>query len=322
VGRILQNRRRIWAGLTPLVLAAATVMAASQQQPPVFRGTAETVPVFVTVTEKGGRLVTSLTRDDFLLFDNGKSQPISLFDNTPQPIRLIVLLDVSGSMYGNLGLLRAASRQLFARLRPDDQVRVGTFGDEVTIGPPFTNDPASLEAALPSAILPGTPTPLWAAVNTALDSFPEGGGRRVILVLSDGKDTGPVKFGQPFITLPQVMDRAQAEAVMVYAIGMRSRAAPGQMRSLVLTPSALAADWPDPGLFTLAQETGGGYFEIKPRDDLAEAFARTVDELHGQYLLGFAPPSRDGKRHKIEVKLVPRDLKIRARKNYVAPGGK
>jgi len=47
-----------------------------------------------------------------------------------------------------------------------------------------------------------------------------------------------------------------------------------------------------------------------------------VDGLHGQYLLGFTPASRDGKRHKIEVKLVPRDLKIRARKNYVAPRGR
>ena len=106
---------------------------------------------------------------------------------------------------------------------------------------------------------------------------------------------------------------------MVYSIGMRSRSAAGQSRGPIMSPSALAADWPDPGLATIAQETGGGHFEIRPRDDLAAAFARTVDELHGQYLLGFAPPSRDGKRHKIEVKLVPKDLKIRARKNYVAP---
>ena len=111
---------------------------------PVFRGGSDTVRVFVTVTDRDGRLVTTLTRDDFEVRDEGKPQPITLFDNTPQPIRLIVMLDVSGSMEGNLPLLRAAAAQLFARLRPDDVARVGTFGREVTISPSFTHDPDEL----------------------------------------------------------------------------------------------------------------------------------------------------------------------------------
>jgi Ca-activated chloride channel family protein len=305
------------------IVACATVLAATgqQQPPPIFRGTTETVPVFVTVTDDDGRLVTTLTRDDFVLLDNGKPQAISVFDNTPQAIRLIVMLDVSGSMYGNLPLLREAGRQLFARLRPDDQVRVGTFGIEITISPTFTNDPASLDAALPATIPESAPTPLWSALNTALDGFPEGVGRRVILVLSDGKDSGPVKFGQPFLTLPDVMERGQREEVMFYSVAFRSRAAPGRRPSGFGNPmQAMVQNLPDPGLAKLSQETGGGYFEVMPSDDLAEAFARVVDELHGQYLLGFAPASRDGKRHKIEVKLASRDLKVRARRNYVAPG--
>ena len=97
-------------------------------QPPVFRGTGDVVRVYVTVTDRDGRLVTMLTRDAFELRDDGKPQPITQFDNTPQPIRLVVMLDVSGSMEGNLPLLRAGAQQLFARLRPDDVARVGTFG--------------------------------------------------------------------------------------------------------------------------------------------------------------------------------------------------
>ncbi|RPH59216.1 MAG: hypothetical protein EHM89_11070, partial [Acidobacteria bacterium] len=89
--------------------------AAAQQQP-VFRGGGEVVRVFVTVLDRDGRLVTSLTRDKFEVRDDGRPQPITQFDNTPQPIRLIVMLDVSGSMAGNLPLLREASAQLFARL--------------------------------------------------------------------------------------------------------------------------------------------------------------------------------------------------------------
>src|SRR5215217_7804217 len=100
-----------------LSLAALVVPLRSQdQQPPVFRGESDTVPVYVTVTDKDDRLVTTVTREEFQVFDNGKPQPITLFDNTPRPIRLIVMLDVSGSMEGNLPLLRAAAEQLFARL--------------------------------------------------------------------------------------------------------------------------------------------------------------------------------------------------------------
>src|SRR5947207_226534 len=108
------------------------VLGASAQQP-VFRGSSDVVRVFVTVTDRDGRLTTTLTRDQFEVRDEGKPQPITQFDNTPQPIRLIVMLDVSGSMEGNLPLLRGAAEQLFTRLRPDDVARVGSFGREITI---------------------------------------------------------------------------------------------------------------------------------------------------------------------------------------------
>src|SRR5687767_8775308 len=132
-------------------LTVAGVGAAGLQQP-VFRGTGDAVKVFVTVTDGDGRLVTTLTQDKFEVRDEGKPQPITLFDNSPQPIRLIVMLDVSGSMEGNLPLLRAGAQQLFARLRPDDVARVGSFGHDVAISPSFTKDPKELLAAVPRSI--------------------------------------------------------------------------------------------------------------------------------------------------------------------------
>src|SRR3954447_7517846 len=89
------------------------VLGAAALQQPVFRGRADVVRVFVTVTDRDGRLVTTLTQDQFEVRDEGKPQPIVLFDNTPQPVRLIVMLDVSGSMEGNLPLLRRAAEELF-----------------------------------------------------------------------------------------------------------------------------------------------------------------------------------------------------------------
>src|SRR5687767_15964047 len=132
-----------------LVACIAGVIASpiAAQEPTVFRGTGEAVRVFVTVTDGDGRLVTALTQKEFEVRDEGKPQPITLFDNTPQPIRLIVMLDVSGSMEGNLPLLRNAAEQLFARLRPDDVVRVGTFGREVKISSSFTRDVNELRSA-------------------------------------------------------------------------------------------------------------------------------------------------------------------------------
>src|ERR1051325_9837160 len=132
-------------------------VGAAGQQPPLFRGTSDAVRVFVTVTDRDGRLVTTLTRNDFELRDDGKAQPITQFDNTPQPIRLIVMLDVSGSMEGNLPLLRAAAPQLLPRLRPDDVARVGAFGYDVSISPTFIRDVRELEAALPRSIAPDAP---------------------------------------------------------------------------------------------------------------------------------------------------------------------
>ena len=302
-----------------LVAALATVDAGQQ---PIFRGSGDAVRVFATVTDGDGRLVTTLTRDQFEVKDEGQPQPITLFDNTPRPIRLVVMLDVSGSMSGNLALLQAGAEQLFVRLQTDDGARVGTFGHDVVISEEFTRDQRALRSALPTSIAPDAPTPLWRAVDTAitalLDVTDE---RRVILILSDGKDSGPVSFRQRFVSQVEVIDRARENDVMLYAIGMRSRGArpampgigPGGLQAM------LTSDLPDPGLARVAEETGGGYTEIRLGQDLASAFARVADELHSQYLIGFAPPKRDGKVHKIELRVSERGLKARSRKNYVAP---
>jgi len=315
------------ARVSRTVLAAAFVVAAltgAGAQQPVFRGGSDTVRVFVTVTDRDGRLATTLGRDDFEVRDEGKPQPLTAFDNTAQPVRLVVMLDVSGSMEGNLSLLRAASDALFARLGPGDVVRVGSFGFDVTISPRFTADAGALRAELPLEIAPDAPTPLWRAVDAALSALAgerEKEGRAVVLVLSDGKDSGPLSFRERYISQADVIDRARREDAMVYGIGLHSRSSrrgppglgPGGLQA------ALMADLPDPGLALVAQHTGGGYIELRPNQDLGTAFAGVIDELHSQYLLGFTPPRRDGKVHDIEVRVAGRGFKPRARRSYVAP---
>ena len=311
----------------PRVLASAILAAcviggagAAAPQQPVFRGAGDLVRVFVTVTDKDGRLVTTLTKPDFEVRDDGKPQPISVFDNSPRPIRLIVMLDVSGSMDGNLPLLRAAADQLITRLQPRDAARLGTFGHDITISPAFTRDANELRRALPAAIERDAPTPLWRAVDEAMNAFGDTGeDRRVVLVLSDGEDSGFI-FGKRFVSAVEVIDRARDEEVMIYTIGLRSGArsrqpgiGPGGLKE------ALTAGLPDPQLARVAEESGGGYTEIRFGQDLAASFAAVVDELHSQYTLGFAPPKRDGKTHKVDVRVATGGMKARGRKSYVAP---
>lgn len=318
---------RVPAGLLAACAVVATLAGAQQQ--PVFRGSGDAVRVFATVTDRDGRLVPGLQKEAFEVRDDGKPQPLTQFDNSPRPIRLVVMLDVSGSMHGNLQLLRDASEQLITRLAPDDLARLGSFGQNVTIGPQFTHDLHELEASLPNDIPPDAPTPLWRALDEAMDAFGDDASlRRVILVLSDGKDSAQFDLRHRTYSQADVIDRARNDDVMIYAIGMHSRPqhpGSGMLGGGGVGPGALQqallADLPDPGLARVAEETGGGYTEIRYGEDLGAAFARVADELHSQYLIGFTPPRRDGKLHHIDVRVSAKGMKPRARKSYVAPKG-
>ena len=124
------------------------------------------------------------------------------------------------------------------------------------------------------------------------------------MVFTDGDDTGSAS------SLGKVVDRARADEVMIYAIGLESVYMGG--------PGRMVRTRPDGGLRKIADETGGGYFELKKTEELGPAFTRVAQELHSQYLLGFTPKNLDGKVHKLEVRSKDPGNKARARRSYVA----
>ena len=291
-------------GLILAVLVAVSVGVWGQQQPPMFRSGTELVDLYVTVTDRDGRLVPNLLREDFSIFDDEELQELVLFENDVRPITVVVMLDTSASMTPSLDLLNAGAEQFLIRLLPDDRGRVGAFNDKIEIEPAeFIGDRDALVDALGDLDF-GNPTRLYDAVAASLDALQEVEGRRVILVFTDGDDT------DSDIGWRDVLERAVADEVMIYAIGLESDYFNGvrQVRSR-----------PDRNLKRFAEETGGGYFELKETDELGSTFTRVAQELHSQYVLGFTPTKRDGKLHELEVRLGRRGMTARARRSYIAP---
>jgi len=294
------------AGATALAAVMSIAPSAQQPQGPTFKAGTQVVSIFATVTDAQKRLVPSLTQDDFLVFDNEKPQPVIYFDNSIRPINVVVMLDTSGSMTLNIELLKQAAEQFLIRLLPEDKARVGAFNDKIQFNAQWSNNRDQLITDTKNLDF-GNGTRLWDAVGASLDELKNIDGRKVILIFTDGDDT------ESRVRLGTVMDRARAEEVMVYAIGLESIYFNGQQR--VRTK-------PDGGLRKIADETGGGYFELTKASELAPTFTKVAQELHSQYVIGFTPMTLDNKVHKLAVKMKQPGMTAQARRSYLAAGDK
>jgi Ca-activated chloride channel family protein len=260
----------------------------------------------VTVQDAQKRLVPNLSQNDFEVFDNDKPQAITYFDNSIHPINVVTMLDTSGSMTLTIDLLKQAAEQFVIRLLPDDKARVGAFNDKIQFGSRFTNNRDDLVADIRELDY-GNSTRLWDAVSASLDELKTLDGRRVVLVFTDGDDT------DSRTSLGNVIDRSRADEVMVYAIGLESHYFNG---------AQMVRSKPDRGLRKIADETGGGYFELTKTAELAPTFTQIAQELHSQYVIGFAPTQLDGKVHKLTLKLKQPGMTARARRSYLASADK
>ncbi len=286
--------------LIPVAVGALAVSLAGQE--PTFRSSTRIVPVVTTVTDMQGRLVPMLEREEFTILDNGKPQDISFFQNDVQPFTVVVMLDYSASMTANLDRLAAAAEQFLLRMLPQDKGQVGSFSDKIQFSGTFTSDRDDLIFALKDLQF-GNPTRLYDAINESLAMLRGVEGRKVVLAFTDGDDTASR------VGMGDVLDRARDEEAMIYAIGLESEYFNGQR---------MVRTRPDRGLRRLAEETGGGYFELKKTDELAPTFSRVAQELHSQYTLGFTPATLDGKEHKLQVRMRQPGMTARARRTYIA----
>lgn len=290
---------RLPAAAIICVLSLGISLAAQQ---PTFRSGSRVVPSYVTVTDANNRLVTDLAREDFEILDNGRPQEITIFDNEVRPITVVVMLDTSISMTHRLDDLFAGAEQFLLRLLPHDKATVGGFNDKIEFAGDFTSDRRSLVSALKHLDY-GNETHLYDAVHASLDRLEKVDGRKVILLFTDGADFGSRQGSG------RALERARDGEVMIYGIGLETEFFNGQ---------SLVRSKPDSILNRFANETGGGFFDLKKNADLNASFTRIAQELRSQYLLGFSPAALDGKVHRLEVRIKRTGLKTRSRRSYTA----
>jgi Ca-activated chloride channel homolog len=309
---VRSNSRLSVVDRLPAILMSAVLLASarpSSAQAPTIEAGVELIKLAVAVTDNRNRFVAGLTKQDFVLTEDGTAQQLTSFTQTEAPVTLIFMVDSSVSMERKLPVIRAAAGRFVSRLGPQDRAKVIQFSDRIRVLQDFTGDHVALETALKN-ITPSGDTRLHNAVYTAikdlgrLDTTRELR-RRAIVLLSDGEDTASV------LDEDQVLDAARKGEVNIYPISLAREIDPNDP---LYTANEIDASMRGRELFNfLGMETGGkAYFpSLKQVDDVYDHIS---EELRKQYVLGYVStnPRREGKWRRIEVS-VPKSKNARAR---------
>ena len=268
------NRR---LAIRQLLLAGAgscCVRGASDEKPQyTIRSDVRLVLLDVGVKNPHGGFVAGLTAANFRVFDNGRPQPITVFDSGDAPVTVGILLDESSSMANKRGGVIAAALSLIGQSNPRDQVSILHFNENVQRGLPdsmlFSDNIDQLRAAL-SRALPQGRTALYDAVILALEQLELGrAGRKTLVLISDGEDTASTHKRRDMVEL---VERSLAT---IYTIGL------------------IDPDDPDrnPGVLEqLAHISGGEAFFPYDLGDLQAACRAIAREMRTRYTLGYVPP--------------------------------
>lgn len=287
----------------------------------------ELVNVPFSVTDKRNRYITDLKQEEIVLLEDGKQQEIFSFTKeTDLPLTFAILLDISGSQELTLPAQKeAAYRFLEKVIRPDrDLAAIVTFRKDVEMLQGLTSNLRQLRQALNSVTFNSgvgstASTPPWGGVSYAGTSLFDSiyvttdellekeAGRRVIVVLTDGRDTTSSYSRQ------KAIERAWRSEVIVYAIGIQGM---GRYGGQVFTE-----DIDRKTLQKITEETGGRLFIPKNESEYDSAFRQIEEDLRQQYIISYSPSNeaKDGSFRNITVKIVNRDakdLKVLHRKGY------
>jgi VWFA-related protein len=264
------------------------------------------VNMLFTVTDKRGRFVTDLNKNDFQVFESKKPQAIIEFTSeTDLPLRLAILIDTSNSIRDRFKFQQeAASNFINSVMRTQDKAIVVSFDTAAELVADLTNDTNKLENAV-RHLRPGGGTSLYDAIYFAckeklMQDRPLYKFRRAMVVLSDGEDN------ESRCSRDQALEMAQRADTVIYTISTNI--------------THIETDG-DKVMRYFAQQTGGVAFFPFQAKDLNQSFENIANELRHQYNLFYRPEplKTDGQYHPVEIKIRGRkDLVVRARKGYYA----
>jgi Ca-activated chloride channel homolog len=255
------------------------------------------VLVPTAVFDSLSRPILGLEKENFKLFDNDVEQPITQFSSEDEPLAAAIVFDVSGSMGHRLGESRVAARTFFRTANPEDEFCLVLFDSSPKLVIPLTKNVAEIGNEIVFTKSGGSTALLDAVILATHELKKSTLTRKAILIFSDGGEN------HSRYTFKEMRNIARESGALIYAIGIEGNDySPGYLRNLT-------------------EDSGGRLLEA----GFEEAITKVSLELRNRYLLGFVPanPVRDGKYHKLQVKiLTPRGLKsLRAewRRGYYAP---
>ena len=316
----------------------------------VIRVNTTLVTLPVSVTDRDGRYIPNLRKEDFRLWEDGVEQPVAFFSSVDKPFSVVLMLDTSGSTRFRLDEIQDAAITFVNQLRQDDRVMVVSFDDRVRVLSEFTSDRSRLRDAI-RRTNPGDGTKLYEAVdlviNQRLNSVE---GRKAIVLFTDGVDT----TSRHASYVSNVQDAEELDA-LIYPVqydtyqdlggggggsgsgrwpnsnadilgqilggvfgggrgGRGGRSGGGGMGS-----SRREYEIANRYLHELAEKTGGRSYQGDSSQSLASAFAGIADELRRQYTLGYYPKSQAqaGQRRQVRVRVNQPNLAVRTRDSYI-----
>jgi VWFA-related protein len=315
----------------------------------VIRVNTTLVTLPVSVMDRDGKYIPNLRKEDFRLWEEGAEQNIAFFSSVDKPFSVVLMLDTSGSTRSRIGDIQDAAITFVNQLRPDDEVMVVSFAEQVRVLSEFTKDRYRLRDAI-RYTHPGNGTRLYDAIDLVINQrLNSVSGRKAIVLFTDGVDTTSRNASYE----STIRDAEELDA-LIYPVqydtygdmvgsgggggwpgGGRWPTSPvdillgqilrgrrggggsggGGVRGTSKGEYELANRY----LEDLAQKTGTRKYQGDSSENLANAFANIAEELRRQYSLGYYPknPPQAGQRRQIRVRVNQPNLAVRTRDSYV-----
>jgi Ca-activated chloride channel family protein len=292
------------------------------QEPQTYRfeSHVDVVSVPVAVTDKEGNFVKDLGPEDFVVYEDGKKQKIALFaagleeswvglaPNLKEELSgsqvIGLLIDASGSMEEDMGLVRQAAVKFLTNIPKTEHLFILDFDENIRVSSYSSDDQRSITERIDEVEAEGW-TALYDAVVTFLERVYGMSGKKTLVVFSDGVDSRSI------LRQGECIDAVKASDVTIHSIHF------GHLIGRNISRAHTQGRF----LRRIADLTGGSYSLATSLESIDEFYDSILEELFSQYTLGYVSTNtkRDGRYRKIKVEVLRDDLKWRSREGYTGP---